>query len=110
MDSSQLNNTVHRTLLQESNLAASQLPDTTLFSNQSMIMRDLMQFENPTDEMTRRWKQIIEKALPAIDLIDLAAENNFFYSSKRQFAPEYSQTAYLTMLQSEFAIGDYIDY
>ena len=30
--------------------------------------------------MVRRWKQIIERSLPAIDLIDLAAEHNYFYS------------------------------
>ena len=67
-------------------------------------------FENPMDEMVRRWKQIIEKSLPAIDLIDLAAEHDYFYSNKRQFAPEYSQSAYLTMLANEYAIGDYIDF
>ena len=35
---------------------------------------------NPKDEMVRRWKLIIERQLPAMDLIDLAAEHNFFYS------------------------------
>ena len=60
--------------------------------------------------MIGRWKKIIEKSLPAIDLIDLAQEHNIFCSEKRQFAPEYSQSAYLTMLSKELAIGDYIDF
>ena len=60
--------------------------------------------------MLKRWKAIIEKELPAVDLIDLASEHSNFSSSKRQFAPEYSQSAYLTMLRNELAIGDYIEY
>jgi hypothetical protein len=60
--------------------------------------------------MVLRWKKIIEKDLPAIDLIDLAAEHNYFYSQKRQFSPEYSQSSYLTMLSTEFEIGDYITF
>ena len=51
----------------------------------------------------------MEKTLPAFDLIDLAAEHDF-YPKKRQFAPEYSQTSYLSMLEQEFAIGDYITF
>ena len=60
--------------------------------------------------MIRRWKQIIERSLPAIDLIDLAAEHNYFYSYKRQCAPEYSQSGYLAVMRNELAIGDYIDF
>jgi len=52
----------------------------------------------------------VERQLPAIDLIDLAAEHDFFFAQKRQFAPEYSQWAYLTMRNKEFAIGDYLDW
>ena len=47
--------------------------------------------------MTVRWHKILEKTLPAFDLIDIAAEKEFF-SRKRQLAPEYSQSAYQTML------------
>lgn len=75
-----------------------------------MYIKQNTPYECPTDEMVRRWKQEIEKSLPAIDLIDLAAENNYFYASKRQFAPEYSQSSYLSMLEKEFAIGDYLDW
>ena len=60
--------------------------------------------------MIHRWKQIIEKTLPAIDLIDLSAENNFKYAAKRQFAPEYSQKSFVTMLVRECAIGDYLNW
>lgn len=45
--------------------------------------KQILAFENPSDEMVRRWKEMIEKTLPAIDLIDLAAEHNYFYSDKR---------------------------
>ena len=79
-------------------------------STQPVFNREVLPYENPSDEMVRRWKSIIERSLPAIDLIDLAAEHNYFYSQKRQFAPEYSQAAYLTILRSELAIGDYIDF
>jgi len=48
-----------------------------------MILKDKLAYENPSDEMVQRWKKIIEKDLPAIDLIDLAAEHNYFYSQKR---------------------------
>ena len=37
-----------------------------------------------------------EKQLPAIDLIDILAETT--NAEKRQFAPEYSQSSYMTML------------
>lgn len=55
-----------------------------------MIMSEVMTYENPTDEMNRRWKLIIEKVIPAIDIIDLSTEHDYFYPKKRQFAPEYS--------------------
>ena len=48
--------------------------------------------------MRLRWRKIMERTLPAHDLIDLVAENDAYYPRKRQFAPEYSQPAYLTML------------
>jgi transcription initiation factor TFIIIB Brf1 subunit/transcription initiation factor TFIIB len=60
--------------------------------------------------MMHRWRLEIERSIPAIDLIDLAAEHGVYYSQKRQFAPEYSQQCYLTMLEREFAIGDFIDW
>ena len=60
--------------------------------------------------MVFRWKHLIEKQLPAIDVIDLAAEHDYFFAHKRQFAPEYSQKAYMAMRQKEFAIGDYLDW
>ena len=37
----------------------------------------------------RHQDEIMEKTLPAFDLIDLAAEHDYF-PKKRQFAPEYS--------------------
>lgn len=59
--------------------------------------------------MTRRWQQQIEQMLPAIDLYDISQEGNPYQAHKRQFAPEYSQSSYQTMLQDEYAIGDYIN-
>jgi len=60
--------------------------------------------------MYKRWKLIIQKKLPAIDLIDLSAEHSYFFSQKRQFSPEYSQSSYFSMLEKEFAIGDFISF
>ena len=53
-------------------------------------MKDESDKNNFTDEMSSRWKKIIEKDLPAIDMIDLAGEHNYMYPFKRQMAPEYS--------------------
>lgn len=64
--------------------------------------------ESPSEVMFRRWKQIVEKTLPAIDLIDLSNEKDLYGGVKVQFAPEFSQSAYRQMLRQEFAIGDYI--
>lgn len=57
--------------------------------------------------MVRRWNQITRVCIPPIDLVDLQAEQRSS-SLKRQFAPEFSQSSYLTMMGTEFAIGDYI--
>ena len=43
-------------------------------------------------------------------MIDLAEEHEVYFAFKRQFAPEYSQSAYLAMRATEFAIGDYLDW
>lgn len=81
----------------------------TKLENSQILPKKNSNFENPSDEMIRRWKEVIEKSLPAIDLIDLAALHDPYYSTKRQFAPEYSQKAYLEMLNKEYAIGDFIE-
>ena len=45
--------------------------------------------------MFSRWKMLNEKLLPEIDVVDISTE---FVAEKRQFAPEYSQYSYITML------------
>lgn len=105
MEDGSANNTTMFRSLHESQIGAPQ----TMF-NQSMHMKTNAKHESPTDMMVKRWKQAIEKELPAIDLIDLSAEHDPYYSQKRQFAPEYSQMAYLAMLEKEFAIGDYLEW
>ena len=60
--------------------------------------------------MTKRWKELVEKTLPAIDLIDLSEEKDPYGGYKVQFAPEYSHNAYREMVRQEFAIGDYIEF
>ena len=58
----------------------------------------------------KRWYSELSKALPTIDVADaLKDTNNLRASKKRQFAPEYSQKCYMTMLREEQAIGNYID-
>ena len=57
----------------------------------------------PSEEMYKRWQQTIKAHVPSIDLIGTDSGN----VQKRQFAPEYSQSAYDTMIHNEFAIGNY---
>ena len=58
--------------------------------------------------MNKRWIKIIQRKIPTIDLIDISTELFPVNSYKRQFAPECSYSAYLTMLRQEYAIGDYL--
>ena len=56
-----------------------------------------------------RWLKLVQKSIPTVDLVDISDEVNPFYSQKRQFSPEYSFKAYCSMLQSECAIGNYLE-
>lgn len=67
-----------------------------------------MSYLDPTEEMNKRWLKVIQKQVPTIDLLDISAEVYPFNSQKRQFAPEYSHSAYIAMLKQEYAIGDYV--
>ena len=51
--------------------------------------------------MQSRHLEQCELFLPACDFEDI--------NQNRQFAPEYSQQAYLSMLNSEYIIGNYLD-
>ena len=50
--------------------------------------------------MNERYIENIGKSIPSIDIQD--------YGTRRQFAPECSQTAYSLIFNKEYAIGDYI--
>ena len=67
-----------------------------------------LSYLDPTEEMNKRWLKLLQKKVPTIDLVDISAEALPFNSHKRQFAPEYSQSTYLSMLRQEYAIGDYL--
>ena len=63
-----------------------------------------------SEKMYKRWVKALEQSIPAIDMLDAApcaagAGEDYV---KRQFAAEYSQAAYETMLNQEYAIGAYI--
>lgn len=110
VEDSQVNTTLMRALID--NTFTSNAPNglnLTQLEKSTILPKKTSVFENPSDEMVRRWKEVIEKSLPAIDLIDLSAEHDPFHSVKRQFAPEYSQSAYLEMMRKEYAIGDFIE-
>lgn len=64
-------------------------------------MIDNLEFEDPTEEMNNRWQARIEAELPAIDVIDSKAEKKLVSPEKRQFAPEYTQSSYLTIIRQE---------
>lgn len=62
---------------------------------------------DPSEIMQVRWLSAIQQEVPAIDFEDLnICENNDVKA--RQFAPEFSQKAYETMLRSDIVIGDYL--
>ena len=71
-------------------------------------MIENLDFQDPMDEMERRWERKVESALPALDLHDLTAQRNP-RNLNRQFAPEFSQASYETLLRQDYAIGDYIN-
>ena len=67
-----------------------------------------LSYLDPTDEMNKRWLKLLQKKTPTIDLVDISAEVEPFNSYKRQFAPEYSHSAYRAMLKAEYSVGDYL--
>ena len=74
----------------------------------SMRKANNLPYVDPTEEMNKRWLKHIQKKVPTIDLVDISAEVYPFNSIKRQFAPEYSYAAYLSMLRQEYEIGNYL--
>lgn len=60
--------------------------------------------------MTQRYNKLLEKKLPAFDLLDLKAQVGLYKRFNRQSAPEYSQRIYTHILQTECAIGDYLEF
>lgn len=79
------------------NLYQSPQKFTTCHASALQVIENL-EFVNPMEEMTRRWQQRVESSLPTIDIMDISAEGNPYQERKRQFAPEYSQSSYMTML------------
>ena len=58
--------------------------------------------------MVTRWVDIIRKRIPISDLIDIADESRPIGTKKRQFAAQYSSSAYQAMIALDIPIGDYI--
>ena len=60
--------------------------------------------------MINRWMGVLKNKLPQFDLEDeKLARMMSNESSRRQTAPEYAQHAYLSMLKSERAIGNFFE-
>lgn len=55
--------------------------------------------QTPSEIMEQRTLDVVERQLPVLDQLDIGV--------KRQFAPEYSQSAYQTMIKEEYPIGNY---
>ena len=51
--------------------------------------------------MNNRYREVLHSSIPAIDISDIG--------TTRQFEPEYSQHVYASMLNQEYAIGDYLN-
>ena len=50
-------------------------------------------------EMPTKEEKEIQRKVPTIDLVDISAEVFPFKVQKRQFAPEYSYSSYISMLR-----------
>lgn len=57
--------------------------------------------------MTSRWVNQIKKKIPAFDVEDATLMNNLRADQRRQTAPEYSQSSYLSMMKKDKSIGNY---
>lgn len=57
--------------------------------------------------MNVRWLAEIQQAIPAMDFEDLNISEDA--QAPRQFAPEFSQSAYAAMFSKDIVIGDYIN-
>ena len=78
------------------------------FSDDSLVSETYSEldekFDNktPTKSMEDRHQANLAETIPIIDIAD-SGEN-------RQFAPEYSQSSYLSMLTEEKELGNYLKY
>ena len=59
------------------------IPKEKLDIETKMIETHRLLYVNPTEEMNRRWLNIIKKRLPTIDLIDISVEVLPFGANKR---------------------------
>ena len=57
--------------------------------------------------MVTRWMKQL-KALPKQDIADILSVKQYGESKRRQAASEYSQPSYLSMLENEKPIGNYL--
>ena len=57
----------------------------------------------------KRWNTRLQYTIPSVDQLDI--RNQMLTTPlKRQFAPEFSQSSYIHMLQTEQAVGNYTQY
>ena len=56
-------------------------------------------FGNSTDVMVKRWIKSIAKTTPEVDMMDITQVIMSPKASSRQFAPQYSQAAYESMIE-----------
>ena len=64
--------------------------------------------EEITDIVLNRWCKMLLRTVPTVDLNDILEETYSDKKKSRQFAPEYSQHTYSTMLAQDHPIGDYV--
>ena len=72
-----------------------------------VTLEDAFFVETPEEIMRLRWLRILNHTIPEIDLDDIQAVLANPQHS-RQFAAEYSQSSYKTMLAEDYAVGDYL--
>ena len=58
--------------------------------------------------MVKRWIKSIAKTTPEVDMMDITQVIMSPKASSRQFAPQYSQTAYESMLEQDDNFQNYV--
>ena len=83
--------------------------ETEASTNKTKSRTRASAMEDPSDVMVKRWIKHISKKVPTVDLIDFSNEVRPEHMVRQQTAPVYSQSAYMSQLDQDIEVGDYIE-